>query len=394
MILNKLLLQAANLLTDTVAAGKIKAVTDPVKAHVDSLTNAITNPDSLAALSPSKVASELKNMDWGGVITNLSNQIISLGLRIVAAIFIFYVGKFIINKIYSVVRAIMVAKNFDKSLITFLLSFIRITLLFLLIITVIGVLGIETSSFIAIFASAGVAIGLALSGTLQNFAGGVLILLIKPYKVGDYIEFGNYKGHVKEIQIFHTVIVNYNNERIIIPNGGLSTGTINNYSAETYRRCQWKIAISYGDDVDLARKVAFEIIDADPRVVKKSTDTSHLAIEDDDNTPEPVIEQQEQETMSWWQRIFRSAQQKREQLKEEQEEAIRAYMPKKNYAPSVNLESLDDSCITLVIRAWVETKDYWAVLYSVNEKIYKQFPARGLHFPFPQLDVHMIGQQC
>ncbi|MBQ4366957.1 MAG: mechanosensitive ion channel, partial [Muribaculaceae bacterium] len=166
-------------------------------------------------------------MDWGGVITNLSNQIISLGLRIVAAIFIFYVGKFIINKIYSVVRAIMVAKNFDKSLITFLLSFIRITLLFLLIITVIGVLGIETSSFIAIFASAGVAIGLALSGTLQNFAGGVLILLIKPYKVGDFIEVGSYKGTVKEIQIFHTIITTINNERIIIPNGGLSTGTIN-----------------------------------------------------------------------------------------------------------------------------------------------------------------------
>ena len=375
---------------DSTAVNHIQNTADTVKAQVDSLaSNIMANPAHIG----STLTDTIRDVDWSGILTNLSSQFIGFALRLLIAILLFYVGKFIINKIYSIVRAVMVRKKFDHSLITFLLSLIKITLMFLLIIVVIGIMGIETSSFIAIFASAGVAIGMALSGTLQNFAGGVLILLIKPYKVGDYIEFGNYKGHVKEIQIFHTVIVNYNNERIIIPNGGLSTGTINNYSAETYRRCQWKIAISYGDDVDLARKVAFEIIDADPRVVKKSTDTSHLAIEDDDNTPEPVIEQQEQETMSWWQRIFRSAQQKREQLKEEQEEAIRAYMPKKNYAPSVNLESLDDSCITLVIRAWVETKDYWAVLYSVNEKIYKQFPARGLHFPFPQLDVHMIGQQ-
>lgn len=312
--------------------------------------------------------------------------------NLLVAALVFFIGRLLIKWIKKLVTKMLERTKTDPSLYSFLTSIVNVVLWLTLIIIVISILGIETSSFIALFASAGMAIGMALSGTLQNFAGGVLILLIKPYKVGDYIEFGNYKGHVKEIQIFHTVIVNYNNERIIIPNGGLSTGTINNYSAETYRRCQWKIAISYGDDVDLARKVAFEIIDADPRVVKKSTDTSHLAIEDDDTAPEPVVEHQEQETLSWWQRIFRSAQQKREQLKEEQQEAIRAYMPKKNYAPSVNLESLDDSCITLVIRAWVETKDYWTVLYSVNEKIYKQFPARGLHFPFPQLDVHMIGQ--
>lgn len=388
MILNKLLLQAANLLTDTVAAGKIKAVTDPVKAHVDSLTNAITNPDSLAALSPSKVASELKNMDWGGVITNLSNQIISLGLRIVAAIFIFYVGKFIINKIYSVVRAIMVAKNFDKSLITFLLSFIRITLLFLLIITVIGVLGIETSSFIAIFASAGVAIGLALSGTLQNFAGGVLILLIKPYKVGDYIEFGNYKGTVKEIQIFNTIIITYNNERVIIPNGGLSTSTINNYSAETYRRLEWRVSISYGDDVELARKVALKIIGDDERILKSGFEAPED--KENENTANATSEQNNQKPKtSFWKRLFHRQKAKAAEWQANQDEEFKKLLPKKDYTPYVAIDALDDSAVVIVVRAWARFQDYWGVYYDVLENIYKQFPANGLHFPFPQMDVHV-----
>ncbi len=372
---------------DSTAVDNLQQATDSMKAQVDSLaTTIIEHPGSIG----SKMLGSIGSVDWGGILTSLSSQFIGFVLRVVIAILLFYAGKFIINKIYSIVRAIMVRKNFDHSLITFLLSLIKITMMFLLIIVVIGILGIETSSFIAIFASAGVAIGMALSGTLQNFAGGVLILLIKPYKIGDYIEFGNYKGHVKEIQIFHTVITNYNNERIIIPNGGLSTGTINNYSAEKYRRCQWQIAISYGDDVDLARKVAFEIIDADPRVVKKSTETAHLAIEDDEEKPiEENTDDNAEPKQSWWRRLFHMTRAKREQLKSANEDAIKALMPKKNYSPSVNLESLDDSGITLVIRAWVLTTDYWAVMYNVNEQIYKQFPARGLHFPFPQLDVHV-----
>ena len=138
-----------------------------------------------------------------------------------------------------------------------------------MLITVIGILGLETSSFLAIFASVGVAIGMALSGTLQNFAGGVLILLLKPYKIGDYIEAQGYAGTVKEIQIFHTIITTYDNKSIIIPNGGLSTGSINNWNREAYRRVDWTISISYGDDVATARKVITDILLADHRVVKE-----------------------------------------------------------------------------------------------------------------------------
>ena len=259
MLLNKILLQIPVAAPDTVAANKIKEATNVVTSHVDSLATQL-HPDSIAAMTPEKIVDKFKYLDLGSLVTSLSSQLISLGLRILAAIVIFYIGKFIINKIYSVARAIMIRKDFDRSLTSFLLSFIKITLLFLLIITVIGVLGIETSSFIAIFASAGVAIGMALSGTLQNFAGGVLILLLKPYKVGDYIEFGELKGTVREIQIFNTIINTYNNDRIVIPNGGLATSSLKNFSAEPYHRVEWRVGISYGDDVDTARKVALNIL--------------------------------------------------------------------------------------------------------------------------------------
>ena len=368
---------------DTAAANKIQEATRAVTAQVDSLANQL-NPDSIAAMTPGKLVDKFKYLDLGSLVTSLSSQFISLALRILAAILIFYIGKFIINKIYSVARAIMVRKDFDRSLISFLLSFIKITLLFLLIITVIGVLGIETSSFIAIFASAGVAIGMALSGTLQNFAGGVLILLLKPYKVGDYIKFGELKGTVREIQIFNTVINTYNNDRIVIPNGGLATSSLKNFSAEPYHRVEWRVGISYGDDVDTARKVALDILAADPRIVHTDADVKEVEL-----PPEETHEDVEPQPMPWWQRLFHWHRRRTEELREEHEAKLAALLPKPDYTPTVNVESLDDSQVTLIVRAWTEIVNYWGVLYDVNEKIYKQFPQHGIRFPFPQMDVHM-----
>lgn len=381
MQLNDILMQVPPVSTDTTAASKIQEATNAVTSHVDSLANKLS-ADSIAAMTPEKLVNHFKYLDLGSLVTSLSNQLISLGLRILAAIVIFYLGKFIINKIYSVARALMVRKDFDRSLISFLLSFIRITLLFLLIITVIGVLGIETSSFIAIFASAGVAIGMALSGTLQNFAGGVLILLLKPYKVGDYIEFGDLKGTVREIQIFNTIINTYNNDRIVIPNGGLATSSLKNVSAEPYHRVEWRVGISYGDDIDLARKVALDILAADERIVHTDADVKE---EQHEEVHEEVVEK----PLSWWQRLFHWHRRKAEELREEHEAKLAALIPKPNYNPSVNVESLDESQVTLVVRAWTEIANYWQVLYDVNEQIYKQFPQRGLNFPFPQMDVHL-----
>lgn len=385
MSLNKILMQIPVATPDTVAANKIKQATNVVTAHVDSLTNQLS-ADSIAALTPGKLVDKFKYLDLGSVVTSLSSQLISLALRILAAILIFYIGKFIINKIYSVVRAIMIAKGFDRSLTSFLLSFIKITLLFLLIITVIGVLGIETSSFIAIFASAGVAIGMALSGTLQNFAGGVLILLLKPYKVGDYIEFGELKGTVREIQIFNTIINTYNNDRIVIPNGGLATSSLKNFSAEHYHRVEWRVGISYGDDVDVARKVALDILAADPRVVHTDEDVK------EEEQPVETHEEHEEKPLPWWKRLFHWHRRKAEELREEHEAKLASLIPKPNYNPSVNVESLDDSQVTLIVRAWTEIANYWGVLYDVNEQIYKQFPQHGIRFPFPQMDVHVNNQ--
>lgn len=364
---------------DSVAATKIQTMTDSVKASVD----AIANPDSIAALTPDKVWGGIKNFDWGGVVTSLSSQLISLGLRVLAAILIFYIGKLIINKLYKILLAILIKKDVDRSLSTFLLSFIKITLLFLLIITVIGVMGIETSSFIAIFASAGVAIGMALSGTLQNFAGGVLILLIKPYKVGDFIEFGTFKGTVKEIQIFHTVITTPNNERIIIPNGGLSTGTINNYSAEGYRRIEWRVSLAYGDDVQVARNAIMNILNADERIIKRESEVHEIE--------ESVINTDtvEEEKLSWWRRIFHRSRSKAAEWKAAQAEKIMQKLPKPDYTPTVQLEELADSAIVLLVRGWTDSANYWPVLYDVNERIYEQLPQHGLNFPFPQLDVRL-----
>lgn len=377
-MLMKFLLQTPAV-TDSVAANTVEELTNTAKEHVDALAH----PDSIASLTPDKVWGGIRDFDWSGVMTSLSSQLISLGLRVLAAILIFYVGKLIINKLHKILLAVLVKKDVDRSLSTFLLSFIKITLLFLLIITVIGVMGIETSSFIAIFASAGVAIGMALSGTLQNFAGGVLILLIKPYKVGDFVEFGSFKGTVKEIQIFHTIITTPNNERIIIPNGGLSTGTINNYSAEGYRRIEWRVSLAYGDDVAVARAALMDILNADERIIKRESDVHEI----EESTVQAEVDEPEQ--LSWWRRLFHRSRSKAAEWKAAQAEQIKQKLPKPDYTPTVQLEELGDSAIVMLVRGWTESANYWPVLYDINEQIYNQLPKRGLSFPFPQLDVHL-----
>lgn len=324
MNLLNILLQAAPTVNDSVAADKIQGATGAVSATVDSI---VANPE---ALSVSNIASTVSGIDWGGVFTSMSSQIMAFGFRVLAAVLVFYVGKFVINKLHKMLHTVMDKKKVEPSLTTFLLSMLRVTLLFLLVITVVAILGIETSSFIAIFASAGVAIGLALSGTLQNFAGGVLILLLKPFKVGDFIVAGGNSGTVKEIQIFNTVILTPSNERISIPNGGLSTDTITNFSAEKYRRVEWNVGISYGDDVAKAREVLLALLDAEPLCVKNA-----------------------------------------------------------ECVPTVTVGGLGESSVNLIVRGWCLGANYWDVYFNIYEAIYNELPKHDLHFPFPQVDVHM-----
>ena len=189
-------------------------------------------------------------------------------------------------------------------------------------------LGIEMTSFIAILAAAGLAVGMALSGTLQNFAGGVMILLFKPYKVGDVIEAQGYIGSVKEIQIFVTVLTTPDNKTIIIPNGPLSNGSLTNFSTQETRRVDWTFGIGYGDDVDKAKEIIRNIVESDERVLK-----------------DPAV--------------------------------------------FIALGEMADSSVNLTVRVWVNAADYWGVFFDTNEKVYHAFNAGGINIPFPQMDVHV-----
>lgn len=340
----------------------------------------------------------IENMSFDDLISRMVSGLVDFAIHLAIAILVFYVGKFIIGRIYKIVSSIFIRRKLDRSLAVFILSLIRMLLYFILVVTVIGILGIETSSFLAIFASAGVAIGLALSGTLQNFAGGVLILLLKPYKIGDYIEAQGFSGTVKEIQIFSTIINTPDNKQIIIPNGPLSTSSINNYSKEDYRRVDWTVSIAYGDDVEAAKTAILDMLLSDSRVVQKyveddRTRRSHGEpsgeVAGDDNresvTEAPV-------RVARWRRMF-GGKKKISELSRSAEvdsAAVHAAMSARvARAPFVALQTLNSSSVDLVVRAWTPSQYYWDLYFEMNERFYKELPGKGLHFPFPQMDVHL-----
>ncbi len=256
---------------------------------------------------------------------------VSFAGRLLAAAVVFVVLRWFIRRINRHMLRNMERHQSDKALVNFVKSFISIVLNTCMVLIIIMILGVQTSSIMALMASAGVAIGLALSGTLQNFAGGVMILLQKPFQLGDYIEAQGQAGYVKEIQIVSTIILTLDNKTIYIPNGALSTGVINNYSRQDIRRIDWTFSIAYGDNYDKAKAVLQELLDKDVRVLK-----------------EP------------------------------------AYF--------IALSALADSSVKIVVRAWSKTEDFWAVFYDLNEKVYRVFAQQGLNIPFPQLDVHVTNK--
>ncbi len=352
--------------------------------------------DSVATKVSSDI-NELKSLSLDDLLHRIANGAVDLAIKIALAILVFYVGKFIIKRIYRLVQNIMLRRNTDSSLSTFILSLIKMVLYFILIVTIIGILGLETGTFLALFASAGVAIGMALSGTLQNFAGGVLILLLKPYKIGDYIEAQGFAGKVTEIQIFHTIINTYDNKSILIPNGGLSTGSINNWSREEYRRVDWVVSISYGDDVNAARELILSLFANDRRIVQHGSEDDRDArrqrlinLATHDEIPPEAIAQVTPTRTSWLKRLFRNkkkVQQAAQRFGFDRTRPIKR--TKTDLSPSVIVNELADSSVVLKARAWVRSNDYWSVFYEINELIYTELPKVGINFPFPQLDVHL-----
>ena len=343
--------------------------------------------------TPPEGLKQLSMMSLDDIIARVTESMLSFAASLFIAILVFYIGKFIIKKIYSITLSILVRRQVDRSLSTFMLSLIRIVLYFILIVTVIGILGIETSSFLALFASAGVAVGMALSGTLQNFAGGVLILLLKPYKIGDYIEAQGYSGIVTEIQIFSTIICTPDNKSIIIPNGGLSTGSINNWSREDYRRIDWNISLSYGDNFEKARELLLRLLEADDRIVKQFIEDDRrqrVALEKELVQPQVAPEEPRQQH-GWLWRLFHRAKARKEAEAWAEAEGLKSkiLIPKEDRSPVVFLEKMGDSSINLTVRAWARSSDYWTVYFHFNEVFYRELPAAGFTFPFPQMDVHL-----
>lgn len=267
-------------------------------------------------------------MDVDQIMTQLTEIAVDFGPKLLGAIAIWIIGGWIIKGLTNGFGKMMEKGNMDDSLKPFLKGIVSTLLKVMLVISVLGMLGVEMTSFIAILGAAGLAVGLALSGTLQNFAGGVMILIFKPFKAGDVIDAQGYIGSVREIQIFNTILKTGDNKTIIIPNGGLSNSSMVNFSTEERRRVDWTIGMGYGDDVDKAKKVIKRLCDEDARILKD---------------PEVFIA----------------------------------------------VSELADSSVNFAVRAWVNAADYWGVFYEMNEKVYKTFDKEGLNIPFPQMDVHI-----
>ncbi len=262
------------------------------------------------------------------ILDQLTKIVVNYSPRLIGAIFVWIIGLRIIKILLRSFSKMLDKGKTDKTLKPFLKSVAGILLKVLLVISVLGMIGIEMSSFIAILGAAGLAVGLALSGTLQNFAGGVMILIFKPFQVSDVIQAQGYTGKVDKIRIFYTILKTFDNKTVIIPNGDLSTSSMVNFTAEDKRRVDWTFGIAYGDDVDTAKKVINELFTEEPRILADP----------------------------------------------------------KTY---VKVSELADSSVNFAARAWVKTEDYWDVYFDMHEKVYKTFNKQGLNIPYPQMDVHM-----
>ena len=285
-------------------------------------------PDSVQKAQLANVVHKIEGLDYRQLFTDLTREAGWILLKVVIALVIYLIGRQIIKWIIRLMDKSFTHHKVEASLRNFLRSLVKVLLMVMLLLAIVQTLGVNTSSFLALFASAGLAIGMALSGTLQNFAGGVVLLILRPYKVGDYIESQGQSGTVESIGLFSTCLKTPDNQTIYVPNNTIATSIIDNYSQSETRRVDWTLSISYGDDVDVARREILAMLEADSRVLKD---------------PAPVV-----------------------------------------YVGSLGASSVD-----LTIRAWVKNSVYWGLFFDMNEKMYKELPSKGINFPFPQLDVNL-----
>lgn len=267
------------------------------------------------------------------ILSSIGEQILIFGLKLLAAILIYCIGAWLIRVLKKSLRRLFEKKKTEPAIETFTMSMVTAILWIALIVVTVGTLGVETTSLAALLAAGGVTIGMAISGTVQNFAGGLMILIFKPFKVGDFIEAQGYSGTVSEVNITSTKLLTRDNRVIILPNGPLHSGTIDNYSQEKFRRVDLTIGVEYGSDIDRVKAIILALAEEDDRII-----------------------------------------------------GVDAGAPAD---PFVALSNLSASSVDIAVKLWTRTPDYWDVYYSMNEKIYRALPADGIQFPFPQLSVHI-----
>ncbi len=295
---------------------------EAVKSTLDSLKTA--RAEALA-----EKVQNLSNMSADQIISLLLEEAVKIGMKVLAAIAIYIIGAWVIKKIKRIIRKIMERRNIDPSITSFTLSFTTIALTLMLILMTVDALGINTNSIVALLAGSGLAIGMAFSGSLQNFAGGIMILVFKPFRVGDYVEFQNCTGTISSIEMTSTFIISDNGETIVLPNGTIFNGMLINHSKLCKKRVVWNISVAYGSNIELVRATALALLESNPDVLKEEN------------------------------------------------------------PPTVVISNLGDSAVIVSIRCWVEHTNYWKTLYWGYEEIYKSFNAAGIQFPYPQLDVHI-----
>lgn len=302
-------------------------------AYAENLAKVQYQKDSLKEV----LQSDIKNVEsvsdvfnfLGTIFKTLIEGGIPFLLKLAGALFILWIGMKLVKRLKNSIVKMMDKRNIDKSLTGFLSSFVDVLLKVLLVIMVMDIIGIKATSFIAILGAAGLAVGFALQGTLQNFAGGVIILIMKPFKVGDYIATAGYEGIVKEIRIFNTFLTTFDNQCIILPNTDLATKSLINYTREQYRRVDINVGICYGQSVENARNTMLELANADPKVINNIKPTK------------------------------------------------------------VVCKAMADSSVDICLWAWVKQEDYWEVFFRLNEQVYSTFTEKGIEIAFPQVQVHM-----
>lgn len=266
---------------------------------------------------------------WSFNWSALWDKSIEYGTNIALTIAVLVIGMIVVRRVTKVFSKLLLKKEFDPSLQGFLVSMVSISLKILVVLTALSQLGLEMTSFIALIGAAGLAIGMAFSGTLGNFAGGIMILIFRPYKVGDFIEAQGETGVVQQIQIFNTILLTTDNKTVIVPNGTTANGNITNYTHQEIRRVDFTVGIAYGDDFDKAKEVLSRFITEDAKIIQD------------------------------------------------------------HEGNLIRIGGLGDSSVNIALKVWCKTEDYWDVFFTMNEKIYKEFSKEGLNIPFPQMDVHV-----